>query len=218
MVPLASAILVSPVHRNARPIGHQSEGLQDGAAILLSAADIVDGGCSGGGDESGDELGDILRMDVVPDLLPLVANDGVLPLLHVALHELTEKPVQVDARVRGPGRAAATEAARRHTEVAAILLHHHISRHLRRPEERVLATVDPKCLRDAVRERRIGVVPTGFLLDERNLVRCVSVDLVGRHMNEGRILRMTPSGFEQIERADGIGVEIIEGNRSRPVV
>ena len=57
---------------------------------------------------------------------------------------------------------------------------------------------------------RVGVVPAGLELDERQPVGVVAVDLVGRHGDEHRLGRVRPAGLEQVERADGVHVEVVE--------
>lgn len=64
----------------------------------------------------------VLGVNVVADLLALVTVDTILLPFNVALDEVAEKAVQLDARVIGTGQAATTEAARRHREVASVLL------------------------------------------------------------------------------------------------
>ena len=98
-------------------------------------------------------------MDVVAHLLALVAEDLVFAAFEVALHQVAEKAVQLDAGVVRAGQAAAAQAAGRHAEVAAVFLHHHVGGDLGGAEERVLGLVDGEALGNAVRELRVGVVP-----------------------------------------------------------
>ena len=86
-------------------------------------------------------------MDVVAHLLALVAEDLVFAPFDVALHQVAEEAVQLDAGVIRAGEAAAAQAAGGHAEIAAVLLHHDVAGDLRRAEERVLALVDRKSLR-----------------------------------------------------------------------
>ena len=58
--------------------------------------------------------------------------------------------MQLDAGVIRPGQAAAAQAAGRHAEVAAVLLHHHVGGDLGRAEQAVLALIDRERLGDAV--------------------------------------------------------------------
>ena len=95
------------------------------------------------------------RVDVVADLLALVAEDLVFAAFEVALHQVAEEAVQLDAGVVRAGQAAAAQAAGGQAEVAAILLHHDVRRDLGGAEERVLGLVDRKGLRGC-RARRPG--------------------------------------------------------------
>ncbi len=61
--------------------------------------------------------------------------------------------MQLDAGVVRAGQAAAAQAAGRHAEIAAVLLHHHVGGDLRRAEQRMLRLVDRERLGNAVRRR-----------------------------------------------------------------
>ena len=136
------------------------ERLEDRARIGLAAAEVVDLAAARRLDERGDEARDVERVDVVADLLALVAEDRVLRGPRGCTSPGScRKPCSSTPEWFGPGQAAAAQAAGRHAEVAAVLLHHHVGRDLRRAEQRVLRLVDRERLGDAVRERRVGVVP-----------------------------------------------------------
>ncbi len=126
--------------------------------------------------------------------------------------------MQLDARVIRPGQAAPAQAAGLHVEVAAILLHHHVRSHLAGAEQRVLALVDGEALRDALRIALVRIVPAGLLLLQLDRVRRIPVDLVGRHVREGRSRAGAPHRLEHVEGADRIGVEIVERDRGGAVV
>jgi len=157
-------------------------------------------------------------VDVVAHLFALVAEYAVLAALQVALHQVAEEAVELDAAVVGAREAAAAQAAGGHLEIAAVLLHHHVAGDFRGAEERVLRLVDGEGLRDAVFVGRIGVVPAGFELLERDGIWGVAIDLVGAHVHEGRLGAGLAGGLQQVERADGVGVEIVEGDRGGAVV
>ncbi len=194
------------------------ERLEDAAGIRLPAAEVVDLARRGRVDERLDEAGDVEAVDVVADLLALVAEDPVLAPLEVALHEVAQEAVQLDAAVVRPGQAAAAEAAGRHAEVAAVLLHHHVRGDLARAEEAVEALVDRERLGDALRERRVGVVPARLALGERDRVRPVAVDLVRAQVDERPLGTVAAGGLEEVQRADGVGVEVVERDVGGPVV
>ena len=118
-------------------------------------------------------------MNIVADLLSLIAENLVFPPFDGAFDEIAQKTMQFDARVIGAGQAAATQATGRHAEIAAIFLHHHIRRHLRGTEQRMFALVDRQGLGDAVRVSRIGEIPARFKLHQRQGVRTIAVNLIG---------------------------------------
>src|SRR5678809_1751011 len=94
----------------------------------------------------------------------------------------------------GLGQAAATEAYRRHAEVAAVLLDHDVGRQLGGAEDAVERSVHPAGLVDALVIDGIAVLPASGELHERLLVRGITVDLVRAHEHErGCLLYTSPS-------------------------
>ena len=73
-------------------------------------------------------------------------------------------------------------------------------------------------LGDAVRELRVGVVPAGLQLGKSQSIRRVAVDLVGGHVDERALGTRLPRGFQQVERADGVGIEVIERDGGGAIV
>ncbi len=69
-------------------------------------------------------------MDIIADLLALVAVNLVFAAFKVALHEVAEEAVQFHAGMIRTGQAPAAQATGGQAEVASIFLHHHISRDL----------------------------------------------------------------------------------------
>ena len=65
-------------------------------------------------------------MDVVPNLLALVAVHVVGLALKIAFYEVGEKAVELDPTVVGAGETATTEAAGFHSKVAPIFLGHDV--------------------------------------------------------------------------------------------
>ena len=62
-----------------------------------------------------------------------------------------------------------------------------------------------------LRIRRVGVVPARLQLRERECVfGPVAVDLVRRHVDERRLGAGLARGLEQVQRADGVHVEVVE--------
>ena len=88
----------------------------------------------------------------------------------------------------GPREATTTEGRGVHVKILSILLHQNIRSDFRRSEQTVHAAVDGHFLGDAVvvLVRRVDF-PTKLLLDKRQAVRRITVDLVGRSENERRI-------------------------------
>ena len=82
----------------------------------------------------------------------------------------------------------------------------------------MLRAVDAEVLADAREILRPGVFPAGFQFVEFQLVGGVAVDLVGRHVDERRFRHVAPHAFQQVERAHGVHVEIVERPRGRQVV
>ena len=127
--------------------------------------------------------------------------------------------MQLHGRVARAREAAAAQAARRHAEVAAVLLHEDVGRQLGRAEQRVLRLVDAEVLRDAVREGGVGVVPARLQLGELDVVRRVAVHLVrATGARAGDSAQCRRIGLEQCQRAARIHVEIVEGTRRGQVV
>jgi len=60
------------------------ERLQNGAAVVLSSAQIVNFSGSGGFYEQVNKLGDIFRVNVIPDLFSLVTKNFVSLILQIA--------------------------------------------------------------------------------------------------------------------------------------
>jgi hypothetical protein len=82
----------------------------------------------------------------------------------------------------------------------------------------MLRLVDAEILGYSLRKTGIGELPTGLRFAQIDRIGAVSIDLVGRHVNEGTLGTETSSGFEKIECADGIRVEIVEWNFRGPIV
>src|SRR6267378_7159531 len=120
----------------------------------------------------------------------------------------------------GSGQTAAAEAGGLEAEIAAIFLDDDIGRQFRRAEQAVQAIVDAHRLVDAVRrERMLGTdLPTRFLLDERQQVGRVAIDLVGAGEDEDRIGAVEAGRLEQVERAVGVDGEIDLRIACRPIM
>ena len=194
------------------------EGLEDGTAVIFASTEVVDLSDAGCLDEGCHEAGDIEGVDVVSDLFPLVAEDAVFLPLEVALHEVAEESMELDSGVVRPGEAASTQAASGHVEVTSVFLDDDIGGDLGGSEEGVLALIDGEVLGDAVLIGWICIIPAGLEFLESDGIGAVSVDLIRRHVDEGGLGAGSAGGLEHVEGADGIGIEVVEGDRSSTVV
>lgn len=116
------------------------------------------------------------------------------------------------------GEATAPQAAGGQAEVAAVFLDHHVGRHLGGAEQRVLGLVDGELFGDAVRIGGVGIIPAGFQLGQSDGVGPVAIDLIGGHVDEGRLRAGLAGGFQQVEGADGVGVKVVERDGCGAVV
>ena len=95
----------------------------------------------------------------------------------------------------GTGETATAEAASWQAEITTVFLDHDIGRDLGCAEQRVLGLVDGEVLGDAVDVDRIGVVPASFEFGQGDGVGSVAIDLVGGHVDEGRLRAGLAGGF-----------------------
>ncbi len=116
------------------------------------------------------------------------------------------------------GQASPAKANRRHAEVASVLLHENVGCGLRGSEQAVHRPVDPHRLVDPIPVGGVGVIPTRFELHELELVRRVTVDLVGREEDERRIRARAPGALEEVQCPDRVDLEVVEGSRRGQVV
>src|SRR5262245_27475677 len=107
-------------------------------------------------------------------------------------------------------KATTTQATRWHPEIPTIFLNHDISGDFGCAEERVLALIDTKCLRDTVDVIRIRIVAPGCSLDQGDFVRGIAVNLVGAQVHERGFRRVAARSLEEVERAAGIDIKVIE--------
>ncbi len=126
--------------------------------------------------------------------------------------------MELDAAVVGAGEAAAAQCAGGQPEISAVFLHHDVGGDLRRAKERMLGLIDGESLRNALGVGRVGVVPAGGEFDQLDAVRGVAIDLVRAHVHEGGLGAGLPGGLKEVQRADGIGVEVVERDRRGAVV
>ena len=138
------------------------KGFQNGAAIRLPAAEIIDFGATRCFDKRGHELGYVLRMDIVPYLLSLVAKNTILAFFEIALHKVTQEAMELYAGMVGACQATATKAAGGHVEIATVLLNYDIGCNLGCSKKGVFGLIDGKALCDSVLINGVCIVPTSF--------------------------------------------------------
>ena len=194
------------------------EGFEDRAGVSFSTAEVVDLRDARGFAEFPHEAGHILAVDVVAHLLALVAVDLVFATFEIAFHEVAEEAVEFHAGVVRASEATTAQAAGGHVEIASVFLHHDIRCDLRGAEEGVFRLVDREGLGDAVLVGGIVVIPTRVEFAERDGIWPIAVNFVRGHVDERRLGAGLPGGFEKVQRADGVGVEVIKRNRSGAVV
>ena len=194
------------------------EGFEDRAGVLFSTAEVVDLCDARGFAEFPHEAGHILAVDVVAHLLAFVAENFVFASFEVAFHEVAEEAVELDAGVVRAGEAAAAQTAGGHVEIASVFLHHDIRRDFGGAEEGVFRLVDRKGFGDAVLVGGIVVIPTRVEFAQSDGIWAIAVNFVRGHVDERRLGAGLPCGFEEVQRADGIGVEVVKWNRGCAVV
>src|ERR1700730_3642492 len=119
-------IHITPVHRAVGDSLSTSKRFENRAGVSLAAAQVVHLGHAWRLPELEHEACDILRVDIIPYLLSLVTIDLIFPSLDVAFDEITQKTVQLDARVIRSGETPTPQAAGRHIKVAAVFLDHDV--------------------------------------------------------------------------------------------
>src|SRR5262245_65567760 len=105
--------------------------LEDRDRVRAPPADVVDRARARALGERERRGADVRGVDVVPDLLALVAVDPVRATFANAPREVREEPVQLGAGVVRSGQTASPEADRGHAEVAPVLLHEQLRSRLR---------------------------------------------------------------------------------------
>ncbi len=74
----------------------------------------------------------------------------------------------------------------------------------------MLRLIDGEGLGNPMLIGRVGEIPAGFLFNKRDRIGAIAVDFVRRHVDEWRFGARSAGGFEEIEGADGVGIEVIE--------
>src|SRR6266498_84207 len=194
--------------------------LEDGAVAVARAPDVVDLTRSGAAEEFPERRNEIARVNVVADLLSLVAVNRVAGSVENTLHEIGQKAVELRTRM---GRARQTPAAKRsrlQAEVASIFLRENVRGQLARTEKAVLGAVDRHRLVDSMlRIRMCGVdLPPEFALRERQKVGGIAVNLVRGSENEYGFRTVLPHRLQHHQCAVGVDREVRKGLSRSPVV
>jgi hypothetical protein len=114
--------------------------------------------------------------------------------------------------MRWPSEATSAKDAHIHIEVATVLLGGEIGSPFGGPEQRVERAVDPAGFINAGEIFCARIVVSGVQLLERYLVRRVAIDFVCVHENEGGLSTVLAGSLKQVDRSDGVQVEIDEGD------
>src|SRR5881227_3895922 len=138
----AVALLIMPGEFAAANFFTERNRFQDRAIAKASTAHVVNFRYSRLINEGSKRFHQIEAVNVIAHLFALVTEDAIGPADDATLHQVSEKPVQLSASVSWAGQTAAAKTRRRHSEIAAILLHQNICRHFRGPKKRMLGRID----------------------------------------------------------------------------
>src|SRR4030095_1345706 len=117
-------------------VAHRNAFDQRGA-VIASATEVVDLAWPRILDELFKRSHDIIAVDLVTNLLSLVAKDRVMPARYDLPDQIREETVEFNARMRRPGQASAAKYTDGHVEIPPVLLSHYIARGLRRSKKRM---------------------------------------------------------------------------------
>src|ERR1035441_10524548 len=202
---IADAVLrlVAVLQRVAHA-GQQVDGLQNGNAVFAPATQVVHLTAARRLVELQKQVGHIVRVNLVADLLSLVAVNLVLLPGHRADDDVRQVAVQFDGGMLRPGETAAAKNADGHLEIAAKFLAHHVGGHFGGAEDRMQAVVDRHVLVDAV--QAASVMPALLQFLERQVVRTIAVYFVGAGEAERGILAVIARRHQHIHRAHRIEI------------
>ena len=135
MVALPVLVDVFTMHLFPGNRGYQIKSFEDGYRIFPTTAEVINFCDPRGLDEFVHEASNVQGVDVVSDLFSFIPEDFVSLTFQVAPDQIAKESMKLDAGVVRPGEATAPKTTGRYLEISAVLLHHHICRHLRRAEE-----------------------------------------------------------------------------------
>src|SRR5512135_2213828 len=130
MVAFTAGLFIAPIELFLGDLFANLDGFQHGTVADASAADVIDLTMSRRFEKLIKSPDQIPAVDIVPDLLALVSENDVGLRQGRALHQISQKTVELRARVARPRQAAAAETDRRHAEITAVLLHEKVRRRL----------------------------------------------------------------------------------------
>src|SRR5438309_9982836 len=128
-----------------------------------------------------------MAVNVVANLLALVAKNRILPSAERHLHQIGQKTVQLYAGVGRPRQAATAKDSHLHSEVTPIFLRGKVRRRFRSAKKRMQRLVDPASLADTLKILGSRVIVPLLQLFQRDLIRRISINLVGAKKNEHRV-------------------------------
>ena len=212
VVALAVLVDILPVHLLATHPLEFGDGFEHGNAVLAAAAEVVDLSAARTCRKFLDRTHYVVAMNIVADLLALVAENGIGATGNRHFHEVGKKTVKFDARMRRPGEASPAENADFHTEVAAVFLGHQVCGRFRRAKERMKRPVDAAIFVDAFVVLGAGVLPAGLQLFQGNFIGGIAINFVGADEDEDGLGAVQAGGFEEIDGAEGVDFEIEDGD------
>ena len=131
----AVVIGVAGIHFVSGDLLAQHDCLLHGTVAETAAAHVVGFAAAGSLIEMPERVDQIFRMNVVPYLFALVAEDAVFLAGDGAFHQVGQEPVQFGGGMAWSGQAAAADQAGLHAEIFAVFLHHDIGGDFRGAEE-----------------------------------------------------------------------------------
>src|SRR5438477_7159844 len=169
---------------------------------MATAANIVYSAGARRLHEMPESVDQVPGMDVVADLLSLVAEHRIGLTGNRAFDEIGEKTVQHRPRMARSAQTATAETGRFEAEITAIFLDEDIGRQFRRAEQAMQTMIDAHRLIDAMCGERMlrSQLPPGLLLDERQDVWCVAIYLLGAGKDENRARAAEPGRLQLVKR------------------
>src|SRR5437773_5145162 len=205
----AVALLIMPGEFAAANFFTERNRFQDRAIAKASTDDVVTFSYSRLTTAGRKRFHQIEAANVIAPLFALVTDAAIGPADDATLHQVSKKPVQLSASVSWAGQTAAAKTRRRHSEIAAILLHQNIRRHFRGPKKRMLGRIDAHRFGNSRFEFVTGLdFPARFEFAQRQTIGSIAVHLIGGRKNERRFRAVFARRLEQIQGAVGIDREI----------